>query len=729
MGMGIRLRGVLVIALGLGSDALGLSWAQDNGVVRSATVLPAIAASVDKSRPNESFKEELSIAARVEKTEKVPTKQVYLNFDLTTVPEGACVSNWALRLFVNTKDKDSRPQTVRVLPVEFKDNPSVTWNSRPSVPERAQSVSDASIYSTSQKVDFNYPVKLEEQCPWLTTTKHHLSVVLESTTSGVEYTYHGLASTCEADANRGSRCNTQPRLIVEYYMPPLAADANWPQEHYDPQHSGRTAWKTSADKTGFIKPRIVYSPDGYTVGAPIMYKGRLIFHSQLDNQGSKKFFISALDGRGRQVWKNADIQAVVKYPPAVDTQGRLYLVTENCLLVLNADDGGRLKSACLSESCPNEPCKGTGLLNIKGETSIRATPTLGVNGAVYLSTNTGVFALTPYPELKVGWRFGGKDSHFGPVALSTDEATAYVVGGTGTAGKVFAIDNTDGNERWHGGSLTLKQESLPVPVIGAYEVDAAGKKQRHELIYVVNGYDQGNLIQVFVQKEECPEKECEPAKIEGMVSRPVVGADGHAYFVKRDQNNSSGGRLCRDRWASVEASQVPPIVADCPQKNGAGSASDNDLSPSSLLAADGKGNVYVIDYKSDPQKVRGYKPDFSKFSALEVPRTTSGSQTKSTNFGPNLLIGDDGTLYNANANVLVAIEPKVTVDTLPLLPSAVQPANQMTFLAAHKIIVLGSVRVNAGQSFVLKSGGSIRFLPGVRVAKGARLRCETGAPQ
>ena len=681
-----------------GLSALTVAWAQDDGSSRTATLLPVVATNVGQSSSN-------NLVIEADKSNK-PTRGIYLKFDPTILPRGACVTDWTLRVY--PQETGTVQQLVRVFGVTQQ---ALVASNAPN------SIGFAAINQDDISKDFNLNFKKEDQppCSWANS---QLSVVLQSQSPGLSYTYNGLADRCDQEDGKVSPCNVQPRLIVRYYMPPAAADPNWSQERYDPQQSGRTAWQVSAGSGGITlaKPNPVYQPSGHIVNGPVMYKGRLFFHThQVEGSGSGKFFITAVDQRGKAVWgKDVDIQAAAKFSPALDREGRLYVVTENCLLVLNAEDDGKfLTSPCLTESCSSNLCNGKSLLGVKGQTSVRSTPTLGANGALYLSTNQGVFALTPYPELKVLWRFraGGLDQSFGQVALSADETTAYVL--DGAAGQLVAIDTTDGSERWRGGTFTksdsTKSDALPVPVVEA------------GFVCVVNGYQQGDSLQVFEDKT-CAEKApsvCQPvATIQGSISRPVIPVitgNGKAYFV----NNQS---LCA--WEPLKTATATPTATPTP----------SGLSPLSQLAADGKGNVYVMDGMSSPQRIRGYRPDFTEFLSLDVPATESVAEKKSTNFGNNLLVAADGTLYNANANTLFAFE---LVPENDLTVSNVAGANRTTFLAAKSLQVgkVGKngepeeVAVNPGQSFIFKSGCSIELKPGFKVSTGARVLMQVGFNQ
>jgi hypothetical protein len=785
--------GALALALLIFTGGIP-SRAQRGGVVRTATVLPyLIAKPIEGVRP-EASSGDLAIAATTS-----PTKNVFLNFILTGLPNGACVSGWTLRLYVHKPGQYF--QNIRVFPVdqnlvELVHAPNYD-PSKPYAPPPApvqllavrpgmKSVSFAKVTPEDRVVDFDYSVDgAETQCSWL-KANGRLGVTLQSDTNA-EYAYYGGATSCEEDkSEKLSPCNTQPRLIVRYYTSPAANDTSWPQNKYDPQNSGQTVWKASGNPPKIDKPVELYKTSGY-IGVPVIYEGGLILPAQLDNAGSKKYFITELDPRGQPVWNNpTPANSPVKFSLAVDAQGRVYAVTENCLLVLNAEDNGALlRASCWGGSC-DTPCPGESLLNMKSQMSVRAAPTLGSNGAVYVPTNRGLFALTPYPELKVLWRFLDDKATVGQVALSADEATAYVE--EGTAGKLIAIDTSDGSERWRGDAFTFESDEpfRQVPVVGP--MNGEGENGQQEPVYVSG---KGGL-KVFLDRKlkniaeeniaesagECERraganrdqcwnqldrtieeslKECdqaggkeEPGKCkklnaqrlqeckvlqtrvrEGItpftdaVSRPVIAGAGEAYFVKRSQDGK--GKLCRYAWGEKD----PVMCASSP----------DGLSTLSMLASDGRGNVYIIDPTSTPQRVLGFAPPkpeaqggpppadgstppWNSFMEILVEATRLAGQEKSANFrGDNILIGPDGTVYSANDNVLFAMQPKAQDEDIILNSEKARDANRSAFMARQKITVESGFEILPAQSLILESAGSIGFQPGVSVPKGARLSC------
>jgi hypothetical protein len=700
--------------------------AQDDDLVRTATILPYLAQTVEQAQATASFEgADLAIAADARKN---PVKQAFVRFSLGALPQGARITAWTLRLEVATPGQG--PQEVRAFPATFDWSPAtrtlprgpLTWNTRPQVSTRG--VGKAEVTAGVDPVDV--PLILPEREPWVDVGKGDVSLMLQAVNASAEYTYHGLCpwrAPCP-------KTNRQPRLIVEYAMRPAAARIEWAQPGHDAQQSRRTGWRLSADVAA-VASRPAYSPKGYIVGAPAMAQGRLFLHTQRDDAGSRKFFVTAVDDRGRVVW-DWGIPAAAKFPPFLDGTGLVRVVTENSLVSMPAD----------GPTFNVRPPSWSELLQPGSSVSVREPPTVGVNHALYLSTDAGVFALGR--DQRVWWSgLGGDDARSGRVALSPDETTAYVVlvggggkdavrcdgdaGGGVPAGVLVAIDNVSGRERWRAGAFGRPGagDPLPVPVVTTVEVEREGRRETRALVYAIDGHDRGTSLQVF----DGQTGQCATLTSQGTFSRPVVAGDGGVALVRRGQGQGAKGRLCRYAWTPGGAIQwtcQPDDAAD-------------DLSPLSVLAADGNGTVYAIDGTSSPQKVRGYDKDLVRQFALDVRETRFAAEEKSTNLGDNLLVGADGTLFATNRNALFVIGPTKVAESAPenlLLDADGVKGTSPTAFLAQKSITVGQadkgapgVEIGAAQSMVLRSGGGILFRPGFTVHKGARVLARTGMGQ
>ena len=702
------LLGVLAIATVLLTSTMA-SWAQE-----TATLLPRFISKLQNGRASDYLAEQDFVIQANAQDDL--TLGAGIGFDLSTLPKGACVTNWTLRLYV--KKPGQYFQTMRAYRLKFSEGrvPNLGSNS----------LSVAKVTSEDRMAEFNYkikpatdgsptdPVALNKaQCQWLNPNDPSLALALHPETVGPQYEYFGLASSC---AGESSPCNTQPRLGVRYFMPPGASDANWLQGKYDAQQSSQTFWKTSNNESGLNDP-VAVPVTGNIKQPPVMYKGGLIFHTQQASGGSEQYFINAIDDMGHPLWgeKPVGIPAVPKRPLAVDKQGRVYVVTQDCLLILNAEDNGKILTPVAGGG---GSCKGKSL-----ESLASATPTIGANGAVYLPTDGGIFAFTPYPELKVLWSFG-TDGSYGQVALSRDEATAYV----NASGKLLAIDAADGRERWSGDAAN----TTSVPVVGV------GKQQEQELIYVAGT---GGLKAFRAPSQAITQKSITPEDLEkANVSQPIATRNGQVYFVRKKSDRIGGvdGQFC---WWSEKASKVRCASS---VKRGGEEQPGDGTNLSSLLAADGMGNVYVIDVTRQPQRVLKFIPTMpvppaegaiTEGRLLELlcvdkkedkspPAATSGCAKEAKNFGnDNILVGVDGTIFNSTQSSLLAMRPKAQDVKIELDSQKVAAQNETTFLAQTRIEVQGGVEVPPAKSFILEAGETIAFKPNVKVKKGAQFSC------
>ena len=702
---------VLAVLLGVLSCAVP-AGAQE----LTMTLLPVLAQRVESTNPQGSYaRDDLVLAADAGSN---PTKLVYLRFSLAAVPAGATITGGTVRLTV--LDATKPWQAVRVLPVTFAGKletappPAVTWSTRPS-PDGPQGIGLPwrAVTSAPQSRTVDVPLVVPEKGNWVKRDRAEVALMLRSPSPNAQITFRGL---CAPETATTPACaNAQPRLIVRYRLPDATRSIPWPQARYDAQQSGRTPWRLSGrDVVKSVSHRLVYAVPGHISLAPVAAERTFVLYTQRDDKGSATFFLTAVDETGRERWA-VDIQAAAKFSPMLDRRGRVWVVSENALhrIEIGAEGPSRVSYQLAT------------LLGTKSA-SAQAAPTLGASGAMYLSTDQGLFALALDPEPRVLWALA--QAPLGQAALSADEATAFAVSGTRPRALV-AIDTADGRVRWSAGRIDTEPESddklLPVPVVGTAPDDT---KRPRPAVYVVSGYERGRSLHFF--DGDTGRTVVRTAEY---YSRPVVASTGRVVVVRKQPGQP--GQLCRFIWASAWDEKKATIVEWCQQKP------PESLSSLSVLAVDGDNNLYVIDPTTDKdnpaQKVRGYTYDYVRLFALDVPRTPAPPPPPappgppSTNFDRNLLVGPGGTLVLANANALFAIEPKALRDSAPadltLKGDALQKTNETSFLARRRITVNGDVTVAAHQSFVLRSG-QIAFQPGFKILKGAELSCKTSSP-
>ncbi len=673
-----------------------------------AALLPRVACKVDASQPTKTFcGEPLEIAA-------TPVKQSYLQFDPSALPREARVHSWILRLYLRSQnDRDGR-QLVRLYPVQPTagwEN-TLTWANKPA--EAPASIAAHEVNKDVLRVDFERTLAGAESDEWLQTHAQGLSLMLRSPSPGQDYTYYATSVTtplCTLGSEQIPCVNAQPKLIVKYYLPATLPASNWPQYRYDPQHTGRLPWRSNADATA-LQRKEVYSPQGYIMGDPVLYQGTLLLHTQLTDRGDQKFFISAVHESGAPLW-DQHLGDAAKFQPVVDQKGRLYVVTENTLVVLDLEDGGKIL---------RQP-KWKDLLKTQEAVSVRSTPTLGFNGALYVSTNRGVFAVTPYPELNVWWQYTTGENAFGPIALSQDEGTVYVT--DGAAGALVALDNTDGAKKWTQPILNIDpavgaqcQKGTPKDVENFQTYPPAPVVGKDGELYVTDGHyldnvqHPGRCLHVFTA-DGTRMRSIAAGGPDALLSQVVMASTGQAYVIAETEG-AGKGKLCA--WSAAQPT-APPCASN----------PEDTLNPHNILVMDGNDRIYVLDSISDPQRVRGYTSQFARLFDLPVPKTAGAAEGRSTNFMRNLLVAPDGTLYTRNQNHLFALAPRdLSAQELQLDAATLQQGNQTAFMAQKSLVVEDNATIAANTSVILKSGGTILFKPGFTVNKGARLSTKTG---
>jgi len=674
---------------------------------KTATAVPIVISKPAEGSPAFSRPTNFAIAAAMDRDSNPnPTKNVILRFDRRSLPPGAwCVKSWTLRLYkenakdvtaANVKSPASHFQEIFVYPVEFRPgaNPvvkdSITWGR---------------ISPAGETVELNHEVESAKQCGWL-DDQSSLGFKLESNSPDVEYQYYGLVEKCD-DANL---CNKQPRLIVRYARPEIVAgDSDWPQIRYNPQQTSQTMWRTRPDlQDGDTKPTLkgayrkeLLNPDVTHIASlsfPIMYNDRLMLAMQ-QNVDPKDGIIEMGAG-GQLIWKTP-IAGTPKYTPVLDREGNLYVISENCLFVLRAESGQDAEMRT-----PEAHCKDLTKIIGLSYASLQATPTLGTGGALYLSTAEGLFAVIRDSswQWRPLWRFG-ETTGIGTVALNKAESTAYVV--DKPSRKLIAINTTNGQQR--------REATIPtseaIPVIGP------GTQEGESLVYLADSTG----LSVFRDNDTASDPWTPVTTIAGSVSQPIVDPAGYVYYLKANQD--SNAVLCRMRPDLAKLCIDSAIPID--PATGKPAASTFKLSRSSVLVTDGLGNVYILDPTSSPQNLLKF---FSPSNGGSIATGTlyllgQFNSSDGTFSAQNLILGPDGTLYNAAGKQLYGFRPRALVDTFTLDAKAAIGANQTAFLARNTITVQSTFLITNWSNVILESGDNMVFQPGFRVPLGAQLSC------
>ena len=293
-----------------------------------------------------------------------------------------------------------------------------------------------------------------------------------------------------------------PRLLLTYTQPnALPGEADWSQIRRDAQHSGRSPWRMY-DPGGTYTPADikVYSLNGGGGGAkdpgdlrrsPLLYGGEIF--NALPMEELNRYQLVARDRRSGQVLsdvKTNESGQPISKPTFLVAGGndRLYYFSENQIVGYNISSGSLVRA-------PEKP------LDLTGETLLpTSTPTLGVDGSLYVATNNYVRAYSPAPEQKLLWRYSypTTERQVGAVALSKDETTSYILlGGADT--RLVALDSATGDCRWQhkAPDFAITREttatgSMPIPVVAGND------------ILVTSGFPTGDKLYVFHDEARKP---------------------------------------------------------------------------------------------------------------------------------------------------------------------------------------------------------------------------------
>lgn len=602
---------------------------------------------------------EISAALVEYKREK--TGYVQLEFDLSKIPARARVESWEIRIYLAEMNGPQQAVQMYLLPDTEKSVNQTLFNSENTTLNNE---------GKSLQVTIDDVQKRER---WLSDQKNVLKVQLDSKAENFKY-YTTMTGSSDA------LINYQPKLIINYYMPLMMAEDNWSQHKNNPQHTGQSLWKANVQPTDLKYTEVVYKTraNSFIKSKLVIYKQQLVFHYQRDSVPQYNIRAIAANGTMTMPAKDKDIGGVVNFQPVIDHSGRLYCIVANSMLkILDLENNLNIIH---TEQLGN---------NVQ----VTDTPVLGYDGSLYLSTNQGIYAYTPYPQLKLKWKYSSKGNYFGTVALSEDEKTVYVI--NGGIGKLLAIDNIDGTKKWESGNFleyTVKDRKgrIPIPVPSV----------KDKWIITLDGVQEGNRFSIIDSAGKIIEvtPPLEPSKGE-VFSEPVIGSiekedSYYAYIINNGAleayNLKTGARVKRSKALG--------------------------LNPASALVMEANDNVYVLNNEQNNQSIAVFNKEC--FAIVE-PKKLEGIENLADE---HLVLAPDGNLYTDSSSKLYSIRPMSNQDELELQ----NLENQMVYRGALKIIVNGSASVNAETNTIIYAANKISFKTGFKVKKGAKLTCKTG---
>jgi hypothetical protein len=534
--------------------------------------------------------------------------------------------------------------------------------------------------------------------------------------------------------------SVRPRLMLVYSLPEsVLNNADWTQLRHDAQHTGRSDWSTYdpvADPTAgfpsFIdKPRVIAKNVLDITQSPTLFGGTIFTATDTP------YGLEVLNTRFR-----FDVNDQPKYL-AGGPGDMLYLFRTRGTDIIS----GREPNIRLSKP-----------LNLADV----AAPTIGADNSVYAISDGFVHAYAGLPGMEELWRHPAPDTPASAVALSRDEATAYVLFGglkEQDGNKLVALDTATGACRWSR-SVDIeprkKGEELPILVVAGQEIYFTNSYPTGTKLFAVHDTPTGD--KPFAASERLPDCPAQPAANADKVSR--------TYFFT--ESELKGMDLARNDIVTpvIGLSKCPPEAdaSDCDKQTLIEAVWLND---GKLCWAAGLQPAVCDKDRRNPGSDRitlliGERPgnqDWVKFYGLAPGDNASlfairafglGTEKLSASFqqmhfrelGPNLVLGPDGTFYNKStiAKQLVAIDIKPTgaVPRLTLTPDTVgvtrsecdvpeqRTRNNNTVFRAEDINVASDLCLPPGADIILNAGQKVRFATGFGVKQGARLRVAIG---
>ncbi|MCW3122000.1 MAG: outer membrane protein assembly factor BamB, contains PQQ-like beta-propeller repeat [Flavipsychrobacter sp.] len=625
------------------------------GVVRAMTILSSNDIPVNRLTVNDN---ELVLSGNTDEQGAVSWNSVaYLHFNLRSIPENAVITSVSLRLFLKSKMSGGDEQFIKVF--DLKDQKTAKWSS--SFNWQGQPVSNADVSKlsaiASSKVrpadigkSINFKLNADNYNKLVKADSGNVFLMLAA--GSQQYSYY---------SSRSDNIRMRPRLVIEYYMLHQLQYSNWSQYKYDAQHTGQLSWQTNCAAKEY-KMQELFKNQGanYVSSDPIICNGVVVFNYQGSDE--KKFSIKACTENGRQIdelEEQGNSQQLI-----ADRLNNIYLLKgstgDNIKMIrFNNNKFVPLYTKALPE-------------NAKSTT----TPVVGFDGSLYLSTDKGLYAYTPFPEFKIKWKYPlDGDSKYGTATLSEDEKTLFVYNGKG---RLTAIDNMLGTWKWER-QMTGYENNIPVASV------RSGK------VCITDGYRQGRVF--YMLDAATGNKIVTDSGADNTRSQPIIGPE-YVYIISDRKLRSyklSDGK---------QGSQASP----------------DDLNPASTMVMDKSENIYILS------------TDGAKHSLTTIPANGQTVVTDASKYGylkgNSLLVSPGGKLFTRNDNGVYSF-----------IPSSFYQSDELSiasFAGRHLYRANGKIKVDATeilstQNVIMQSGaGGFTFKEGFRVKEGAQLQVKTG---
>jgi len=663
--------------------------------VKYTAVLP----DKDQAIPPSAQNADLHIAANLRQIE---TARSLFFFDLNNLPRNARVNQLSLKLAVSSKTNtlSGASQTITILQgkqpwsaVNDLNDPSLpSWT---DFKKNQASIGLAEVKASTQLLSFDLGLPQDRDSNYVSQflppgAGGALYLAARSTSKEDNFFYSSASATTRDSISK------KPKLVVQYQVFPSIKRNDWGQAFNSPQRSSLLNWKNNADITsaGF---RVL--PNGRSdlyVGADLtgpigIFKNMPVVFTQSASGISIVYAVKQLDGGGNEIW-SIGVNDIAKCSPLIDEYGRLYYLTSNSMSILDMNNTGTYASF----NGKNFRWLQISDITNKQASSIRDGATIGYDGTLYLSTDSGLLALSAFPQFKTRWKYNTSiNERTGLVSLTPDESKAFFISYNTQQNnsRLIVLDNIDGTLL---ASRTISADYdndgnlyIPAPVV-----------QSNNKVFVLSGYDNGNKLFVYnldaTNTLNIIDTIDSKATNNTGISQPVIDAKSNVYFVY----NKKLARYDTTQLYKVNVFSTP-----------------DSLDNATILVTDASSDIFALDPYYGANRVSGFKFNGKQFDTLFSQVVTGDGSLKK-----NLVLSPDGTLYTVTSNNVIAIGPRsVTLDDLVL-----SGLNTNTVYRANKSITVNGFDVSPSINAVLFSGESISFKPGFRVKLGAQLSCKTG---
>lgn len=361
-------------------------------------------------------------------------------------------------------------------------------------------------------------------------------------------------------------------LLILMIFPAVAAETNladtpWPKFHQNLNNTGLSPYVGSQTNTTKWTP--------YTTAYNFIYAGPTMGSDGTVYFGTRTSFFG-MDPNGTIKWTySIGSSKYIRSTPAVASDGTIYF-------------GSYYTSNNFFAVSPNGSQKWV----ISASGRITSSPSIGSDGTIYFGS-TGNMFYAVYPTGTTKWTFAPSDNPYYSYSSPAIGSDSIYIGSWNSSGsgnsKIYAINLTDGSERWNYTTGGVIDSSPAIGTDGRIYIGSSDTK--------VYAFDpEGTLNWTFTTSGE-------------VHSSPAIGTDGTVYVGSNDYKvyaiNSDGS----ERWNYTTGGAVrssPAIGAD--------------------------GTVYV---GSDDYKIYAINTDGSTKWFYTTGSTISGSP----------IIGPDGTVY------------------------------------------------------------------------------------